>query len=253
MCSVDDDLQIAHNLADIAATVSLGYFGRPNRSERKPDGSPVGEADLAVEQAMVRRLHELRPGDAVLSEEAGTIGVSSRRWILDPIDGTAVFLAGEPHWGTHIALEVDNEIALGVITRPVLGLRWWATRGHGAYRACIEAGEPHDVRRLRTSSTVSLADSQVTGWPVATLPIDALRSAGTWTPCDFNDLLRVPEGDVEVMVVPGAVWDHAPFLVLLEEAGGSLLDPAGGRRLDLGSAIYTNGRVDREVMAILDR
>jgi histidinol-phosphatase len=64
-------------------------------------------------------------------------------------------------------------------------------------------------------------------------------------------VLTVLDGEAEVMVVPGAIWDHAPFLVLLDEAGGSYRDPQGGRRLDLGAAIYTNGHVDKELEALV--
>ncbi|HEV2368957.1 MAG TPA: inositol monophosphatase family protein, partial [Acidimicrobiales bacterium] len=124
-----NDLALAHALADRAAEVALGYFRRETRSRLKADGTPVGEADMAVEKVLLESLADARPGDAVLSEESGTRGASARRWIVDPIDGTVPFLAGDPEWGTHVVLEVSGEIVIGVVTRPALDRRYWAQRG----------------------------------------------------------------------------------------------------------------------------
>jgi histidinol-phosphatase len=246
------DLAVAHHLADVATDVALGYFGRANRSELKADGTPVGEADLAVDEALLACLAQLRPGDAVLSEESGIVGTASRRWIVDPIDGTVAFLAGTAHWGTHVALEQDGEVVLGVVTRPVLERRWWATRGGGAHRGRVRPDGLHEVTTLSTSTVGSMGTARLSGWwTEETTSFEALRGVGIWVESDYNDLLRVLEAEVEVMIVPGRVWDHAPFLVLLEEAGGSLKDPEGGRRLDVGAAVYTNRLVDNELEDLL--
>jgi len=76
----------------------------------------VTEADLAIE-AMVRRgLRGRFPNDAVLGEEAGLEGSSNRRWIVDPIDGTANFADGVQVWGTLIALAIDEVPVVGVVS-----------------------------------------------------------------------------------------------------------------------------------------
>ncbi len=62
--------------------------------ETKPDLTPVTEADRAVEEMIRAVLARERPGDAVLGEEFGTRGEGSRRWIVDPIDGTQGYAAG---------------------------------------------------------------------------------------------------------------------------------------------------------------
>jgi len=255
---LDDDLRLAHELADRAAEIALGYFGRPTESSIKADGSPVGETDLAVERALLEMLAHARPDDAVLSEESGTHGASGRRWIIDPIDGTVPFLAGDPEWGTHVALEVEGEVALGVVTRPTDGRRWWAVQGQGTFRR-EGAGSTGTggATRVELSDVSELTEARITGWrPKAGHAFDAVARAGLWRDCALNDLTIVLDGRAELMVVPGRVWDHAPFLVLLEEAGGSLIDKQGGRRLDLGTVLYTNGRLDaavRELMPSPDR
>ena len=58
-----------------------------------------------------------------------------RRWIVDPIDGTKSYVRGVPVWATLLALEVDGELTVGVVSAPALGRRWWAARGAGRVRA----------------------------------------------------------------------------------------------------------------------
>ena len=127
------DLELALALADAADAISLASFRTRLRIETKPDLTPVTEADRAVEDELRRRLAESRPEDAVLGEERGTTGDSSRRWILDPIDGTKNYSRGIPVWATLIGLEDDGEVRVGVVSAPALGLRWWAARGAGAF------------------------------------------------------------------------------------------------------------------------
>src|SRR5205823_4618442 len=108
-----DDVELAHELASVAADVALRFVEGRFDYELKADGSPVTEADLAVEAALVELIRARRPDDAILSEEAGLLGIPGRRrWVLDPIDGTAHFVERTDGWGTHIALEVDGELVL---------------------------------------------------------------------------------------------------------------------------------------------
>ncbi len=134
-----DDLRLAHALADLADAVSTEQFSAgPGRGRLKADGTLKSDADLAVERALLDLLARERPRDAVLSEEAGPIGEGSRVWTIDPIDGTASFLARGRLWGTKIALAVDREQAIGIVSNPPLQRRYWATRGLGARRAALQ-------------------------------------------------------------------------------------------------------------------
>ena len=85
---------------------------------------------------MVALVHEAEPDAAILGEEVGPIvGTSNRRWIVDGIDGTHNFAEGRAGWGTIVTLEIDGVIELGLVTAPVMGRRWWAERGAGAWTA----------------------------------------------------------------------------------------------------------------------
>ena len=122
----------------------------------KPDLTPVTDADQAVEEGIRRTLSRVRSRDAVIGEEQGTTGHSQRRWIVDPIDGTKNFVRGVPVWATLIALAVDDEVVLGVVSAPQLQRRWWASVGNGAWtgRSLLKATrcEVSDVRRLEDAS-----------------------------------------------------------------------------------------------------
>src|SRR6478735_4031062 len=139
------DLALALAFADTADAISLGRFRASDLIvETKPDKTPVTEADHAVEEAIRERLASERPGDGMLGEEFGVTGGTSRRWIVDPIDGTRNYSRGIPVWATLIALEEDGVIRLGVVSAPALGRRWWAERGAGAF----VNGDPIQVSRV---------------------------------------------------------------------------------------------------------
>jgi histidinol-phosphatase len=240
---LDDDLALARRLGRLADEVSLPYFRTEIHHELKGDGSPVTAADLAVERVLLDALAAERPDDTVLSEETGLVeGRSGRRWLLDPIDGTSYFLAGAPDWGTHVALEVDGAIVLGLITRPVEGRGWWATRGGGAWSS--------DGGRLQVTTTASLADARVAGYVRSTSAWrgEVSRTA-TWVDSP-SPILELLEGRVDAFLSEsGCEWDHAPGVILTAEAGGRFTDLEGGTRIDLRGGLYSNGRLDDALWA----
>jgi histidinol-phosphatase len=253
--SLDDDLALAHRLVDLAAEVALEFFHRGVETIVKEDNSPVSEADLEVDRRMLEVLVAERPDDAVLSEESGAHGGGNRRWILDPIDGTFNFVEGRPAWGTHVALEVDGDLVLGVISRPVYELRYWATRGGGAYKRGTGAGDDATPTPLQVSTTTALAESRVTIWSGATKArLAAIRGACVLVePATLDDILAVAEGELEAVIDSrGKIWDHAPAVIIVTEAGGAFRDREGGRRPDLGTSRYTNGRIDDDLHGLID-
>src|SRR5882762_1361088 len=105
MTTYGTDLQLALRLADAADSVTRTRFRASDlRVERKPDRTPVTDADLAVEDAVRAILAVERPGDGVAGEERGGQLGDGRTWLIDPIDGTKNFLRGVPAWATLIAL-----------------------------------------------------------------------------------------------------------------------------------------------------
>ncbi len=202
-----------------------------------------------MERALRSEIAAAYPDDAVLGEESGSTGTAPRRWILDPIDGTINYDSGVPIWATLIALEVDGEVVAGVASAPALGERYEAARGDGARRN----GEP-----IHVSETDDLAEARIvyTSWR-------SFAGAGHWEAferlgrsarwvrgfSDFWGHALVASGRADVMVEPVVnVWDLAPLIVLVEEAGGRLTDLDGTRRIDGGSVLTTNGRLHDQAL-----
>jgi histidinol-phosphatase len=239
-----EDQLLARRLASEASQIALSFFDRDMRVRRKPDGTEVTEADFEIERHLVASLAASRPGDGVLGEELGGSGCGERRWILDPIDGTANFIAGRAQWGTHIALQCNGDVVLGVISRPVRAQLWWASRGEGAFAGPIETTAPVPTR-LHVSSTSVLRSSVIAVWaqpPHAT--IDRVSASASVALADLDAILQLAEGKLDgVIDLNGKIWDHAPAAILVEEAGGSFSDREGERRIDRGEVRYTNGHI----------
>jgi histidinol-phosphatase len=222
--------------------------------ETKPDLTPVSEADRAVEVAVRERLAVDRPEDAVLGEEMGeTGGGVSRRWIVDPIDGTMSYVRGVPVWATLLALETDGEMVVGVVSAPALGRRWWAARGTGAFAD----GDP-----IRVSEVRVLEDAHVCAPNeryFETKGLDAGWRAiarQAWRPVGFADFwghMLVAEGAVDVMVEPVLhLWDVAALRPIVEEAGGRMSDLTGHGWTTDAPCVTTNALLHDDVLAVLN-
>ena len=237
------DLSLALELADAADAISLGRFrARDLVVETKPDRTPVTEADHAVEQALRSRLATERPEDGVLGEEFGVTAGGSRRWIVDPIDGTRNYSRGIPVWATLIALEEDGMLRLGVVSAPALGRRWWAERGSGAFAN----GEPISV-----SSVAQVEDAVLCFALEQELPPLAHRC---WHPRAYGDFwahMLVAEGaaDGAIDAVGVRLWDLAAIQPIVEEAGGRFTNRDGMARSDGGTAISSNGLLHAALLA----
>ncbi len=147
-----DDLAVALTLAAEADLIALDRYRAQDLDVRlKPDRTQVTDADTRVERMIRDHLAEARPGDAVLGEEFGSAGESTRQWIVDPIDGTSNFVRGVPIWGTLLALAIDGVPQVGVVSAPALGRRWWGATGHGAWlQARRRAAAPDPGERRST-------------------------------------------------------------------------------------------------------
>jgi len=245
-----DDLRLAHLLADDADSITMSRFKALDlHVTTKPDLTPVSDADTAVEEGLRRTLGRARPRDAVHGEEMGGSGWGPRRWVIDPIDGTKNFVRGVPVWGTLIALMINDEPAVGVVSAPALGRRWWASRGGGAYAGkSLMSSSPIHVSDVATLEDASLSYASIGAWVESGQGqqfVDLLRTCWrTRAYGDFWSYMLLAEGAVDLACEPElALHDMAACSIIVTEAGGAFTD-IDGRPGPLGAGGYaSNGRL----------
>jgi myo-inositol-1(or 4)-monophosphatase len=203
----------------------------------------VSQTDLDAQEAALGVIRERHPDHAVLAEE-GEGSVEDRisawdgrpLWVVDPLDGTANFLHGHPHYCASVAIAVEGRPVAGAVVSGSSGERWWAAEGEGAFKG----GRP-----IRVSSRSPLRDALVgTGFPFKNLELlpdylgqlDRVLRAASGVRRGGSaalDLCYLAEGRLdafwEEILMP---WDFAAGIVLVREAGGVLVG-AGGNELSL--------------------
>ncbi len=265
MPDFNDDLRLAHVLADAADAATMDRFKALDlKVETKPDLTPVSEADKAAEELIRGQLGRARPRDSVLGEEYGAAGGgTARRWVIDPIDGTKNYVRGVPVWATLIALVVrdegGDEVVVGLVSAPALGRRWWAAKGGGAYsgRSLSSATRLH-VSRVGTLEDASFAYSSLHGWEeqgrldgFLGLTRRCWRTRGYG---DFWPYMMVAEGSVDICAEPElSLWDMAANDVIVREAGGRFTSLDGADGPFGGNAAASNGLLHEEMLAHLGR
>jgi histidinol-phosphatase len=257
MTAFDDDLRLAHVLADSADAITTQRFKALDlKVERKPDLTPVSDADKAAEEAIRSALGRARPRDAMLGEEYGesAASASGRRWIIDPIDGTKNYVRGVPVWATLIGLMEGDEVVAGVVSAPALGRRWWATKGSGAFTGrSLSSAARCQVSKVATIADASFAYSSVISWEeYGRLDQFLDLSRACWRTRAYGDFwshMLVAEGAVDIAAEPElSLWDMAALAVIVTEAGGTFTSTDGEPGPGGGSAATSNGLLHDELL-----
>jgi len=250
----DDELAFAHELADTAAHIGLGYFrGGGVEVTLKPDRTLLTQADTAIERTLRERLAHAFGGDRIIGEEeGGDHDPTGRVWIVDPIDATANFARGIQVWATLIAFRVDGVGEVGIVSAPALGERYAAVRGEGATL---------NGAAIAVSDVASIGEAHVLFQELEKLLGGEHRDAAMgliadcWRPRGFGDFwahMLVARGSAEVMVEPSlAIWDLAAPQVVIEAAGGRCTTFDGGPLRHGGTMLATNGLLHDELLSRL--
>ncbi len=293
--TLDEDLGLALRLADAADAISRERFlAQDLVVEAKPDRTPVTDADKAIERAIIDLLGTERPEDFMLGEEfgeqAGTVAEHAvgatdhphRQWIIDPIDGTASFLRGVPVWATLIALAIDGDPVIGVVSAPALGKRWWAAAENGAWvdessdalsslplpdslNGILETpmAAKTEPRRLSVSGVSALEDASLSynnlqQWDQAGY-LDELvaLSRRVWRTRAYGDMwsyMMLAEGVLDAVAeFDLKPYDMAALIPIVREAGGRFSSVDGHNDCWHGSALATNGRLHNDLLDALAR
>ncbi|MFT5467304.1 MAG: histidinol-phosphatase [Verrucomicrobiales bacterium] len=240
--SLPDLLDFARQIAFEAGRLTLGYFQTGVKPDFKADDTPVTIADKKAEELIRKQIETAYPHHGILGEEFGEVREgTSHRWIIDPIDGTKSFMCGVPIYGTLVGLEIDGKPEAGVAYFPGLDEMISAGTGLGCSlngRAC-RVSDQTDLSR----AIMSHADTAAYAKAGKTNRWDRLQNSVYYNAgwCDAYGYLLVASGRIEIMSDPVMnIWDCAPFVPILREAGGYFGDWAGNEGIDFGESLGTS-------------
>ncbi|GIU45116.1 3'(2'),5'-bisphosphate nucleotidase CysQ [Shewanella algidipiscicola] len=202
--------------------------------EIKADNTPVTSADLAAHQIITAALTQLTPDIPVLSEEDADIPLSERvdwprYWLVDPLDGTGEFIAGSGDFSVIIALVEHNRPIMGIVYVPMTEVIYYAIAGLGAYKRSNKGEQRIASRQLTLddSHSLRLAVSRRQD------PQSVLKLLNQPKHCELVVLggaalksCLVAEGraDCYVRIGPTGEWDTGAAQIIVEEAGGQIMD-----------------------------
>lgn len=258
------NLQLSHELdfalrvATKAGEIALNYFKSGVEVMMKTDNTPVTRADKECERFIRESIAKEFPNDAILGEEEGESQrqpgsqIPSRKWIIDPIDGTYNYARGIPIFSTLLALEQDSDIVLGIIHNPAMSETYYAEVGSGTYKNGQRISVSQ-ISLIEESHFVFGAPSRILEdglWDGFTRLIKAsYRQRGFG---DYMNFAYVFEGKAEAMLEVGlAPWDLAAMKILIKEAGGKFSDLHGGESIYTGSCLISNGKVHDAYLRLL--
>ena len=245
-------------MARRAADLQLSRLRNPGEVREKAPKDFVTEVDLLCEDLMVRAIEEHYPDDAILSEErGGSVSEEGRTWLLDPVDGTANFMKANPMFCACVSVIEDGTVTHAAVAAPRIGDLYHASAGGGAY---METGGKEmpmrvsDVKSLEyavAGADLSLRSGKTqdtgvdralsTSWQLRALGSAGIR--GAWLAAGYLDVS---------VGTRNTVWDYAPTVLLVSEAGGNATDLTGEPwSLSSEGLIATNGKLHEEVLETL--
>ena len=224
----------------------------------KGPGDFVTASDKKVEKILIEELQKARPNYSILSEEIGKISNDeSYKWIIDPIDGTANFLHGIPHFAISIGLEQDGEIICGIIYDPIKDEMFVAEKGNGSYL---------NNQRIRVSSRSKLKDCIIfTGGPKKE---EKDRETSLKEYYNFSSKVQIPirklgSAALDMAYVAAGrcdgfwqrhlkYWDIAAGIILVKESGGLVTDYYGEYKyLENKTLLVANSKINKEMIEVL--
>ncbi|MCC5852320.1 MAG: 3'(2'),5'-bisphosphate nucleotidase CysQ [Alkalimonas sp.] len=198
----------------------------------KDDESPVTTADLAANDIIMQHLQMLTPDIPIISEEVQLLPLAQRQhwpryWLIDPMDGTQEFVARSGDFAVSIALVEHGWPALGVIYWPKERVLYYATRGHGAFKQQGSKIRRIQVHQHQASEPLRVAISrrQARSRIEQLLPAEQQVEYIPLGSCSLKSCLVAEGGaDCYVRLGPTGEWDTGAVHVIVEEAGGKILD-----------------------------
>ncbi|MDZ7853013.1 MAG: 3'(2'),5'-bisphosphate nucleotidase CysQ [Halomonas sp.] len=218
----------------------MTIYRREFAVEQKADDSPLTEADMAAHHALLELLERETPDIPVLSEESSEIPFATRRgwsryWLVDPLDGTREFIAGNGEFTLNLALVEAGVPVFGIVHAPAQTegvVTWRGQVGEGAFRR-EGAGKNHhewpiSVRELPDpdSEPWQVVGSRRNGMQAFEIFCQALPAHTTQSVGSSLKFCQIAEGkaDLYPRLAPTCEWDTAAAQAIVTAAGGQVLE-----------------------------
>ncbi len=216
--------------------------------QRKDDNSPLTEADLASNRIICKGLRQIDPSIPIISEENRHQPWEVRKhwelcWLVDPLDGTKEFLQRNGEFTINIALVSSGKPVLGVVHIPLTGETWWAAQGEGAWRCCAQHEQRVQAATFdpeQAGLVVVCSRSHFTGETKAF--VERFKDPVLVSKGSALKFLLIASGQAHVYprIAPTMEWDTAAAQIIVEEAGGSVVDFHSGKPLRYNKADLLN-------------
>ena len=224
----------------------------------KGPGDFVTASDKKAEEIIIEELDKARPNYSILSEEIGEIKKDNEfKWIIDPIDGTANFLHGIPHFAISIGLEKNGEIICGIIYDPIKDEMFFAEKGKGSYI---------NNQRMRVSARSKLKDCIIfTGGPKSEAPNRdlVLEEYKKFSSKVLIPIRKMGSAALDMAYVASGrcdgfwqrnlnYWDVAAGIIIVKEAGGFVTDFNGeGKYIENKTILVANSKINEQMIEVL--
>ncbi len=224
-------LAATRKIATQAGEAIINVYNEGFEVTDKDDKSPLTTADLASHHSIVDGLKALTSDIPILSEESRLLPFETRSswetyWLIDPLDGTKEFIKRNGEFTVNIALVHQHKLVLGVVYAPVLGLSYYAAKGHGSFKSTKDGDTLPIKTRDQTPKEPVIAGSRSHAGDSL---IAFLGKVGSHELISMGSSLKiclVAEGKADLYPRFGLTseWDTAAAQCVVEEAGGELTD-----------------------------
>lgn len=250
-------LTVLEEIMRNAGHIAMRYFNNLENIgiNRKSSRDLVTDADVAVEAYLKEALAKAYPHYGFWGEESGQSNNQTKRWIVDPIDGTHSFSKGQYFWSISVALEIDQELIAGSVFAPALDDLYIAAKGKGARK---------NGKTIAVSSETSLADSMIaTGFACLrsylvenNLQRFARIAQATTGQRRFGsaamDLCLVADGQVDAYWEQELnLYDVAAGALIVKEAGGTVTDFKGTDGVFPKQILASNGKILEQILPLM--
>jgi len=231
------------NIAIQAGIAIMEFYKTDFQVETKKDNTPITKADLAANSIIIEELKKIDENIPILSEES-LVEWNERRqwekyWLIDPLDGTKEFINKNGEFSVNIAMIDKNNPVLGIIYAPANSLLYFANKNHGTFKISSSSllNNLNDAKSIITSnlrfkddiriiSSRSHSNNYFDSWVKKNFHKYKLISKGS-----SLKFCEIAEGNAEIYprFGPTSEWDIAAGHIILEEAGGKIVDMNGNK------------------------